>query len=111
MSYVENAQDCLKCACLVCGKSKIVGGQREQDLRQVEQLTLVHSYKQNKWEKETPSSYGLMLAFIAWLGLRHPQKMYFWHRQAVCRMAGLSALLSLTQPVFGLEDSHVAYEL
>lgn len=65
MSYMKNAQDCLKCVCLVCGKSKIVGGQREQDLCQVEELTLVRSYKQNKCEKETPSSYWLMLAFIA----------------------------------------------
>lgn len=34
-----------------------------------------------------------------------------WCKWAVCRKAGLSLLLSLTQPVFGLEDSHVAFKL
>ena len=34
----------------------IAGGQREQDLGWVEELTLVSSYKQNKCENGIPSS-------------------------------------------------------
>lgn len=52
-----------------------------------------------------------MLAFLAWCRTEASSENVFWHKQAVCRMAGLSALLSLTQPVFGLEGSHVVYEL
>lgn len=52
-----------------------------------------------------------MFAFIAWCRTKTSSENVLWHKQAVCRVAGLSALLSLTQPVFGLEGSHVAYEL
>lgn len=89
----------------------IAGGQREQDLGWAEELVLVSSHKQNKCENGIPSSWGLTFAFIAWCSTEASSENVLWRKRPVCRMAGLSALLSLTQPVFGLEGSHVAYEL
>lgn len=93
------------------GQGLLSGRQREQDLSWVEELLVSNRERRINVKMEFSPFMGLKFVFAAQCRTEASEENVLWQKWAVCRMAGLSALLSLTQPVFGLEGSHVVYEL